>query len=292
MPKDSFEKNKLHPKNKHHGRYDLDILSQVNPLLKPFVFQNKYGNTTINFSNPKSVKYINQALLKYHYHLDYWDIPEGYLTPSVPSRAEYIHRVADLFENPKDKKCLDIGVGANAIYPIVGIVEYQWNFVGSDIDESALQSAREIVNRNSGLKGKMELRKQNLSQHIFQGIIRQDDFFDLVICNPPFFSSFEEFQKQNRRKNVNLKNNNTQNSNFKGQSNELWCRGGELSFISQMILESVKFKNSVYWFTTLVSQEKNLKTLIKVLRKNKPTEIKIIPFHIGNKQSRVLAWRY
>ena len=287
-----LKKNKLHPRNKHSGEYDLETLSKVNLSLKPFVFRNKHNKLTVDFSNYYAVKNLNQALLMHYYQLEYWDIPKGYLTPPVPSRAEYIHRVADLFENPMDKKCLDIGVGANAIYPIVGIVEYNWDFVGADIDDTALKSAEEIANRNPVLIDKIELRKQNQTGHIFQGIVGQDDYFDLVVCNPPFFSSFEEYQKQNRRKNINLKNKDSQNSNFKGHSNELWCRGGELSFTSQTIVESVKYKNSFHWFTTLVSQEKHLKSLIKILKKNNPKEIKIIPYNIGNKKSRIVAWRY
>jgi 23S rRNA (adenine1618-N6)-methyltransferase len=36
---------------------------------------------------------------------------------------------------------LDIGIGANCIYPIIGNAEYGWSFVGTDIDEKLLKIA-------------------------------------------------------------------------------------------------------------------------------------------------------
>src|SRR3546814_12247454 len=43
---------------------------------------------------------------------------------------------------------LDIGVGANVIYPLLGKAEYGWLFVGSDIDAKAIAVAGAIVPTN------------------------------------------------------------------------------------------------------------------------------------------------
>ena len=45
--------------------------------------------------------------------------------------------------------------------------------------------------------------------------------------------------------------------NFAGQSHELWCDGGEITFIKKMINQSAIFKNNCLWFTTLVSKKEN-----------------------------------
>ena len=141
-----IEKSNLHPLNKHQGRYDFDVLIKACPELKPFVALNKFGDTSINFFDSTAVKMLNKALLKQYYTIDYWDIPENYLCPPIPGRADYIHHVATLLsetyqnEIPKGKqiKCLDIGTGANLVYPIIGTREYGWSFIASDIDLSLI----------------------------------------------------------------------------------------------------------------------------------------------------------
>ena len=109
----------VHPKNQFAKDYDFDNLTQQYPPLKDFVFVNKYGNKTIKFSDQQAVKALNSALLKAHYGLTYWDIPEDNLCPPVPGRLDYLLHIADLI--PKsDLRLLDIGTGANLIYPILG----------------------------------------------------------------------------------------------------------------------------------------------------------------------------
>jgi len=46
---------------------------------------------------------------------------------------------------------LDIGIGANGIYPIIGNHAYGWSFVGTDIDEKALQNCKNIIANNPQL---------------------------------------------------------------------------------------------------------------------------------------------
>ncbi len=162
------EKGKLHPRNKHHGRYNLKELTDSCPDLTPFVILNDYDDETIDFANPVAVKMLNKALLQHYYKIENWDIPENYLCPPIPGRADYIHHIADLLatsnqgEIPKGNliKCLDIGVGANCVYPIIGRQEYGWNFIGSDIDPVSIQSATEIVNANPNLKSGIKFRLQ------------------------------------------------------------------------------------------------------------------------------------
>ena len=99
-----------------------------------------------------------------------------------------------------DYRCLDIGVGANCIYPIIGHVEYGWMFVGSDIDPISIENARKIVTCNPVLAHKIELRLQKDSRKIFEGIIAPDEYFDVTICNPPFHRSKEEAEEGTLRK--------------------------------------------------------------------------------------------
>jgi 23S rRNA (adenine1618-N6)-methyltransferase len=298
----STEKSRLHPRNKNRERYDLGALMISNPELKNHVKPNKYGVDSIDFSNPIAVRLLNKALLHHYYGIKHWEFPEENLCPPIPGRADYIHHIADLLgENnsgtiPTGDKitCLDIGVGANCIYPILGVTEYGWNFIGSDVDPKSIESAKHIVNANSSLKGKIELRLQENRKAIFHGILGRDDNIDLSICNPPFHASVEDAQKANRRKVRNLSGRKvkTPKLNFAGISNELIYAGGEYRFIQTMVRESKKFAMNCYWFSTLVSKQSNLKSIDSVLKEVGANQAYMVPMGTGNKSTRIVAWTF
>lgn len=295
-------KASLHPKNRHQGRYNLKELIKSCKELAPFVKENEYGDESIDFFDPTAVKYLNTALLKHFYEIDYWDIPENYLCPPIPGRADYIHHVAQLLgesnygSTPTGNhiKCLDIGVGANCIYPIIGTYEYQWSFIGADIDDKAIDNATSIIKKNTNLKGPIELRRQPKVKDFFYGVIQKEERVDITICNPPFHSSAEEANLGTQRKVNNLKGKKVDEvvKNFSGKSNELWCEGGENRFVRNMIRESKKFGESCFWFTSLVSKHSNLKSIYKSLENENATEVKTIPMGQGNKTSRIVAWTF
>jgi len=296
------KKTRLHPRNKNRERYDLNALTSSNPELVNYIKPNKYGEDSVDFSNPHAVKALNKALLNHYYGIKNWEFPDENLCPPIPGRADYIHQIADvLAENnfgtiPIGDKitCLDIGVGANCIYPIIGVAEYGWKFIGSDIDSKSIESAKNIVNSNSSLKDKIECRLQKNRNDVFFGIIGREDKIDFSICNPPFHSSFEDAQKGTRRKVKNLSGNKEKKPtlNFAGISNELICDGGEYKFIHNMVIESKKFSKNCFWFSTLVSKQSNLKGIYKSLEKIEADQIKTIPMGSGNKSSRIVAWTF
>ena len=80
--------------------------------------------------------------------------------------------------------------------------------------------------------------------------------------------------------------------NFSGTVNELIYKGGELQFIKNMIEESLSFSQQCLWFTTLVSKEKNLKYIYKLLEDVKTNEVKTVNFGTSNKKSRIIAWTF
>lgn len=301
--KNEDEISKLHPRNKHLGLYDFKSLTAVHPELSSFVKLNTFGNESISFFDPKAVKSLNSALLKLYYGIDNWDIPEGYLCPPIPGRADYIHNLADLINQNEISqvtpqiRILDIGVGANCIYPIIGSHEYSWKFTGVEIDEVAYNSAKNIITTNQILKDNVELRYQHNAELIFFDVIKKDEYFEASMCNPPFHSSAEEAMKGSLRKTKGIqKHKNIKEIkpilNFGGQAHELWCAGGEAAFIHNMIIESVDFATQVNWFTTLVSKETNLPKIYKLLKKVNAKKVQTINMSQGNKTSRIVAWTY
>jgi 23S rRNA (adenine1618-N6)-methyltransferase len=292
-------KSKLHPRNKHNSRYDFKKLIAQTPELGKHVAINKYGIETLDFFNAKAVKLLNQSLLKFDYGIDHWDIPDGFLCPPIPGRADYIHHAADLLAKdnneliPKGAKvrCLDIGTGANCIYPIIGTSEYGWSWVATEIEPKSIVMAKAISKSNNL---NIQLRLQGDSKHLFQGIISEGEMYDLTVCNPPFHASEAEAISSNLRKIKNLKGKKPESSNasFGGQHNELWCKGGELRFIKDLISESVAFKDQVRWFSTLVSKHGNLKDIYLALKKVEAHSVETIAMGQGNKSSRIVAWSF
>lgn len=296
------EKKNLHPRNQHRLGYDFDSLIQILPELKNFVGINEHQIQTLDFSSPEAVKALNKSLLIAYYDLKYWDIPNDFLCPPIPGRVDYVHYLADLLAEsnhgivPKGETVqgLDIGMGANCIYPILGNAVYDWSFVGTDIDEKAIQNCKQIIEKNPKLIDAVSLQLQTEPRFIFKNIMEPEDKFAFTICNPPFHNSKEEATKVAVRKVNNLENKRITAPvlNFGGQNAELWCPGGELGFITQMIYESAKYPMQCLWFTTLVSKQSHLNSLYKTLNKVHAATIKTIDMAQGQKTSRILAWTF
>lgn len=312
------EKKGLHPRNPHRARYDFAALIKSMPSLERHVQSTGFGSLSIDFSNPLVVKTLNKALLNHFYHICFWDIPQGYLCPPIPGRADYLHYLADLLAQsnggkiPKGKmvKGLDIGMGANCVYPMLGHRVYGWTFVGADIDPVSIKSAKLLVDANPNLKGSIECRLQKNADDIFTGMIKPDEHFDFTLCNPPFHGSLEEATKGTERKIKNLVQNAKKKGsdtsafqtnskikgkpalNFGGQNAELFCPGGELGFVTGMVNESVHYGGQCLWFTTMVSKKENLPAIYQALKKVKANDVQTIEMAQGQKKTRLVAWTF
>lgn len=297
----SAEKKGLHPRNKHRSGYDYEALTEVLPELKAFLSVNKFGKESVDFSNPMAVRALNKALFKRHYDINYWEIPMNFLCPPVPGRADYIHYAADLLADSNQGKLpdgdsisvLDIGTGANCVYPLIGHKEYGWAFRGSEFDSKALNSAKKNVKKNQLTKS-IEVVEQPNPAHFFTGIFGKNDYFDLTVCNPPFHASKSDAKGQTQRKwkNLGIEKKETNLLNFGGKNSELYYSGGEKGFVIKMIKESSEFRNSCFWFTTLVSKKSNLQSFQNVLKALGVNKIKVIEMAQGQKVSRILAWTF
>ncbi len=308
-------KSALHPRSRHRERYDFDALVKLSPALAPYVQINAYGDASIDFSNTQGVKTLNQALLKQFYAINAWDIPKQYLCPPIPGRADYLHYLADLLSEmnagviPRGAaiRVLDIGVGANVIYPLLGTYEYSWEFIGADIDANALENAQKIIDANK-LNDLIKLRLQtapintqgNTQTSIFKGIMKPGEKFVLTMCNPPFHASLAEAQAGTERKWRGLgkhvaaptKGSKVARLNFGGQGAELYCAGGELAFVNTMIKESARYAAQCFWFTTLISKATTLPSVYRALKMVNASAVKTIDMAQGQKKSRIVAWTF
>lgn len=291
---------KLHPANPHQHGYDMAALAQTLPALNAFLLSTPAGKLSINFADPKAVKTLNQALLAHHYGLAHWDLPEGYLCPPVPGRLDYLLYLSDLLQQnnqgkkPKFSKLrlLDIGCGANLIYPLLAVKTLGCQVLASDISAAALVNAQQLIDAHQLGHG-IELRQQASDQHIFDHLLKPGEYLDATLCNPPFHQSAADASAGSERKRHNLRlGADAAALNFAGQAHELWCEGGELAFISRMIEQSKAVANQVFWFSCLVSKQQHVPLLQAKLQQAGVTEQRLVDMAQGNKQSRFIAWTY
>jgi 23S rRNA (adenine1618-N6)-methyltransferase len=306
----------MHRHNRHQGHYDFAALIAQTPALANYVRQTPRGDSSIDFADPLAVRVLNQALLRTLYGVRHWILPEGYLCPPVPGRADYLYGLAELLEQDAGSpltpahrqssqvarsaigkndliRALDVGVGANCIYPLLGQSAFGWQFVGSDIDAGALAIAQQHIDAN-GLADKISLRLQNNRGQIFSGILQANEQFFFSICNPPFHASAKEAVQARKQKwaGLGMSAGAQQALNFGGFDHELWCTGGEASFVKRMIRESADFGAQVRWFSSLISRAEHLPDVYKHLKKAGAIAVHTVPMAQGAKQSRFVAWRF
>ncbi len=295
----------MHPNNRYAGPHDFPDLAKHVPALAHHFITTPDGRTSLDFTSSDAVRLLNKALLLRDYGLKHWDIPKGNLCPGVPGRLDYIHALHDLLKNNKartqDAKKgnqdrtfgLDIGTGASLIYPILGLKEYGWRMVGTDVDATSLKVATAIAKFNPGLSNGIIVRKQPDQHAIFRNVILPNEYFDFTMCNPPFFESAEAANAAAKLKweKLGVKTDNSPTLNFGGQANELWTEGGEPAFLRRMIQESTEYGEQVGWFTTLVSKKGYLKIAEQEFQRLGITESQTIGIGRGGKLRRVLCWR-
>lgn len=294
----------MHPKNLHINGYDYDCLAAAYPDLSHFIRDNGHGRLSIDYAQKEAVYALNKAIILCHYGMKTWSLPDNALCPPIPGRADYILHIADLLANesnggkiPRGQKCtiLDVGIGASAIYPILGNALFDWSFIGSDINTNSLHHVeKQLMAGNEHLAKCLTIRLQKNATHIFEGIIEKGEFIDATICNPPFHTSAEDAERRTKRKwkQLGLDQKMESTKSFGGLSNELWCEGGEVAFIQKMIQESAQYSFQVLWFTTLVSRKTTLAFLDNTFAEVKPVKKCIIEMGQGQKSSRFIAWTF
>ena len=295
-------KSGLHPRNLHRQAYDFPALIASHPALAAFVRPNPFGALSVDFADPAAVQTLNAALLAHFYGVSEWTLPTGYLCPPIPGRADYIHQIADLLAEANqgripqgDGICgLDVGCGANAIYPLLGRAIHGWRFIATEIDAVAARNAEQIFAANSVLQGGLEVRLQTRADDVLSMAINSDERIDFTLCNPPFHASAEAAAAGSQRKlrNLGLAREGAPRLNFAGRAHELWCEGGEREFLRRMIVQSEPLAGHILWFSSLVSKPENLPPAQAWLEQAGARSVRILEMSQGQKRSRILAWSY
>lgn len=85
---------------------------------------------------------------------------------------------------------------------------------------------------------------------ILSSFINNEENYSFVMCNPPFFKTDHDLKKQDKR----LPPRNASS----GKESELIVEGGEIAFIMRLIDDSMKFKERIQIYTSMIGVKKNL----------------------------------
>mmetsp|Transcript_2504 Transcript_2504/g.7537 ORF Transcript_2504/g.7537 Transcript_2504/m.7537 type:complete len:429 (-) Transcript_2504:2387-3673(-) len=287
---------------------DFAALAARDADLAPFVRTRPDGSGVVDFANPAASKAVTAALLRHDYGVQ-WALPDGHLIPPVPGRANYIAWIADLLAlscPPGQVVGLDIGCGANLIYPLLGAAVHGWKFVAVDVTDVAMAGARANAALNPHLVHLIEVRDARVSTgqeaspgggsaaspvvdimgHAAafpDGIVRPavlpDETFAFCMCNPPFFESMEQAGLNPRTAHA-------------GTAAEMVCPGGEAAFVGAMVADSLQLGGRVHWHTAMLGRKSSLKALRATLYRHRATALRTTEFSQGRTSRWGLAWSF
>ncbi|XP_038886851.1 U6 small nuclear RNA (adenine-(43)-N(6))-methyltransferase isoform X1 [Benincasa hispida] len=326
----------IHPRNKYaENPPDFALLASLYPSFQPFVFL--HPRPRIDWTDFNATRELTRVLLL-HDHALHWWIPDGQLCPTVPNRSNYIHWLEDLLSSDIVAKKnsdsgpvrgLDIGTGANCIYPLLGASLLGWSFVGTDVTDVALEWAERNVKSNPHVSELIEIRKvddisDDLSTELHNSVAVDSEFKilnekDGMEVAPPLPSSLSKetvhLEKRYHGPPILLgvvkdgeefdfcmcnppffESMDEAGLNPKtscgGTPQEMVCPGGERAFISRMIEDSIVLRQTFRWYTSMIGKKSNLSFLISKLWKVGVTVVKTTEFVQGQICRWGLAWSF
>jgi 23S rRNA A1618 N6-methylase RlmF len=168
----------LHAGNPYQGPIDLHALKLQYPeTLGSFIsYSESKSSASFDWKNAEAVRVLTETMLLRDFNLAV-KLHPARLCPTLPNRMNYLCWLNDLLEHTSQPHVLDIGSGANAIYPVLGHAQFGWQFTGTDIDEDSIAWASHYVISGGGGGGRsnsaIKLIKTNESvaaQKIFADI--------------------------------------------------------------------------------------------------------------------------
>ncbi|WFD04810.1 23S rRNA (adenine(1618)-N(6))-methyltransferase [Malassezia vespertilionis] len=208
-----------------------------------------------------------------------------HLCPALPNRLNYIHWIEDVLHasHITDVQGLDIGTGSIAIYACLACAMHPaWTMVGTDIDPSAVASARATIESSPSLAQRITLVETTPHAPLFPR-----GKFAFCMCNPPFYASPADRQASaSAKQEVRRK--------CTGHATELYTPGGELRFVQRMMDESMQESNRarIVWFSSMLGKLSSLHAAVAHLRCAKITNYAVTEFMQGTTKRWAIAWSF
>ena len=251
--------NAKNKKNIFYNDFKPDFLTLIKefPELKKYILKQNEDNEEefqFDWSNNELSLLMDKSILNYYFNIKYYDIPKGFLIPPIPSRINYINLINSIITkliNDMDIKNIigiDIGTGANIIYPILGYSIYKWKFICTEINKEAYNNAKLILQKNN-LENNINIIKQNNKDNIFISILNRENKYIFSMCNPPYYNYENEIKLEDKKRDNEY--------NF----DEIYYKNGEYGFFQRYFEESICYKNNVFLYTILIGKKINAENI-------------------------------
>ncbi|KAI9372638.1 hypothetical protein BJX61DRAFT_542509 [Aspergillus egyptiacus] len=255
-------------------------------------------NSQLDFTDPDAVRQLTVSLLQRDFDLKV-DIPENRLCPPIPNRLNYIIWLQDLLDTtgPDYRDSydpgrivtgLDVGTGCCSIYALLGTaLRPKWYFSATDVDDENIRTASQTVMAND-LSSRIRVVKTSPHGDLYPldtalGVKR----LDFTMCNPPFYSSRDEMVASAQEKER------PPFSACTGAEVEMVTSGGEVSFVSRMIDESLHLRERITWYTSMLGKLSSVSVLVEKLLEHGNNNYAVTEFIQGNKTRRwAIAWSW
>ena len=245
--------------NIFYNDFKPDFLTLIKefPELKKYILKQNEDNEEefqFDWSNNELSLLMDKSILNYYFNIKYYDIPKGFLIPPIPSRINYINLINSIITkliNDIDIKNIigiDIGTGANIIYPILGYSIYKWKFICTEINKEAYNNAKLILQKNN-LENNINIIKQNNKDNIFISILNRENKYIFSMCNPPYYNYENEIKLEDKKRDNEY--------NF----DEIYYKNGEYGFFQRYFEESICYKNNVFLYTILIGKKINAENI-------------------------------
>ncbi|CAO3599704.1 unnamed protein product [Absidia cylindrospora] len=113
-----------------------------------------------------------------------------------------------------------------------------------------------------------------------------DMSYDFCMCNPPFYASEQEVQEGYESKELEP------SAICTGTPFEMITVDGEYGFIQRMILESVRHKDRIRWYTCMIGLKRTIRPIVQILKQNKITNYVVTEFCQGRTKRWGIAWSF
>ncbi|XP_034943490.1 U6 small nuclear RNA (adenine-(43)-N(6))-methyltransferase [Chelonus insularis] len=272
----------MHPENKYKTPPNFKELANLYSDFRENVTVDLSGKLRYNFNSGESLRILTKTLLQHDFNINV-KIPVDKLVPALPLRLNYVHWINDLTKHAgfSEVSGIDIGTGAIAIYPLLCAKLYGWKIIGTDIDDSTIKTAKDNIKKNN-LEYLINIISVDGTNIIKDAVLTST--YSFTMCNPPFFDVDDINGRKKKR--TPPKNAST------GSEAELLVDGGEKSFVSKMMDESLELKNQVKIYTTMLGQKTSLAFCRSELKKRNIENSTWTEFCQGHTKRWGLAWTF
>ncbi|GIY40211.1 RNA N6-adenosine-methyltransferase METTL16, partial [Caerostris extrusa] len=276
----------MHERNIYKERPDFAKIALDYPEFRKYAISDKKGKYRVDYTDPNSLRMLTKILLKKDFDVNV-EIPLGFLIPTVPQRLNYILWIEDLLNVlPKRNETIrgiDIGTGPCAILSLLGSKKNGWNFVSTETADEAIQWAEKNIETNN-LQSSIKIIKVNKGSILHEVLSTNEENYDFCVCNPPFFENIEDIRKKPPGMKKKL--------DIFAKKEEIFSEGGEVSFVKQMLKDSLAFKNRIRLHTSMFGKKKSYLEILKELRNVEGLLTQKPQFCQGNTIRWGVAWTF